>query len=51
MLKSMTGYGSATFEDDRLLLKTEIKAVNNKFLEVNLRIPRVLQSKDASLEI
>lgn len=49
MLKSMTGYGSATFEDDRLLLKTEIKAVNNKFLEVNLRIPRVLQSKDASL--
>ncbi|MBI3234907.1 MAG: YicC family protein [Bacteroidetes bacterium] len=49
MLKSMTGYGSATFEDDRLLIKTEIKSVNNKFLEVNLRIPRILQSKDASL--
>jgi len=49
MLKSMTGYGSATFEDDRLLIKTEIKSVNNKFLEVNLRIPRILQSKDAAL--
>lgn len=42
----MTGYGSAVYEDDRLLAKAELKAVNNKFLEVNLRIPRILQSRD-----
>ncbi|MCU0441823.1 MAG: YicC family protein [Bacteroidia bacterium] len=42
----MTGYGQAETENSRYQIKVEFKALNNKFLELNLRMPKVWQSKD-----
>jgi uncharacterized protein (TIGR00255 family) len=42
----MTGYGQAEIETGRYQIKVEFKALNNKFLELNLRMPKVWQSKD-----
>jgi uncharacterized protein (TIGR00255 family) len=42
----MTGYGQAETETSRFQIKVEFKALNNKFLELNLRMPKVWQSKD-----
>jgi uncharacterized protein (TIGR00255 family) len=46
MLRSMTGYGQAEVDTDRFAIKAEFKSLNNKFLEINLRMPKVWQSKD-----
>jgi uncharacterized protein (TIGR00255 family) len=42
----MTGYGQAEVDTDRFTIKAEFKSLNNKFLEINLRMPKVWQSKD-----
>jgi uncharacterized protein (TIGR00255 family) len=42
----MTGYGQAETETGRFQIKVEFKALNNKFLELNLRMPKVWLSKD-----
>lgn len=46
MLRSMTGYGQAEVDTERFIVKAEFKSLNNKFLEINLRMPKVWQSKD-----
>jgi len=45
----MTGYGQAEIETERYTIKAEFKALNNKFLEINIRLPKVWQSKDLEL--
>ena len=42
----MTGYGQAEVDTERFTIKAEFKSLNNKFLEINLRMPQVWQSKD-----
>ena len=42
ILNSMTGYGSATVAFDGREITLEIKAVNHRFLDINVRMPRVL---------
>lgn len=49
MLRSMTGYGQAELETERFTIKAEFKSLNNKFLELNLRLPKVWQSRDLEL--
>ena len=46
MLKSMTGFGqaSATIGDGSFLV--EIKTLNSKFLDLNLRLPRIFSEKE-----
>lgn len=46
MIRSMTGYGQAEIDTDRFVVKAEIKSLNNKFMELNLRMPKVWLSKD-----
>lgn len=46
MLRSMTGYGQAEINTDRYTLKAEFKSLNNKFLELNVRLPKVWLSKE-----
>lgn len=48
MLKSMTGYGQATFENDQVRITAEVKTLNAKFLDVNVRIPRMLSDREIS---
>lgn len=40
-MKSMTGYGKATVNSDGVELTVEIKSVNNRFLELCLRVPKI----------
>jgi len=40
MIKSMTGFASLTHEDDRATIAVTIRAVNHRFLDVQLRIPQ-----------
>lgn len=41
MIKSMTGYGSAKGFSDKLQITVELRSVNNRFLDCNVRIPRI----------
>lgn len=38
----MTGYGSATVASDGREITLELKSVNHRFLDINIRMPRVL---------
>lgn len=41
-MRSMTGYGSGTAGMDGREFTVELKAVNHRFLDINIRIPRTL---------
>jgi len=45
----MTGYGQAEIENDRFSIRAEFKSLNNKFLELNIRLPKIWQGKDLEL--
>jgi uncharacterized protein (TIGR00255 family) len=49
MIKSMTGYGSQTAENDKISVTVEIKSLNSKFLDLNLRLSK--EYSDRELEI
>ena len=49
MLKSMTGYGTATLDSDSLSVTVEVKTLNSKFLDIYCRIPR--QYSEREIEI
>ncbi len=48
-IRSMTGFGSASGENDFISVKAEVKALNGKFLELNARLPKSYQSKELEL--
>jgi len=49
MLKSMTGFGAAALETDDYKVSVEIKAVNQRFLEINFHIGRQLNAWEDAL--
>jgi uncharacterized protein (TIGR00255 family) len=49
MIRSMTGYGAAEIDTPYYTIKAEIKSLNSKFFELNLRLPRTWQSKELEL--
>ncbi|MDP1728133.1 MAG: YicC/YloC family endoribonuclease [Bacteroidota bacterium] len=49
MLRSMTGFGLAELDTEKFTIKVEIKSLNSKFLEMNLRMPRQWQHKELEL--
>jgi uncharacterized protein (TIGR00255 family) len=46
----MTGFGSASGQNDRFTASVEIKAVNNRHLKVSTRLPDVLGSLESNIE-
>ena len=38
---SMTGYGKGSYDQNGLELTCEIKTVNNRYLDVSVKAPRV----------
>ena len=42
MIKSMTGFAAVSHEDERLSLSVTIRAVNHRFLDLQLRMPQAL---------
>ena len=40
MIKSMTGYGGAKGEVNNILVSAELKSVNNRYLDLSVRLPK-----------
>lgn len=49
-MKSMTGFGRGQFSGENLSVSVEIKTVNNRFLDLNLRLSQELQSLEPTLK-
>jgi uncharacterized protein (TIGR00255 family) len=45
----MTGFGQSTFDDGQRQINIEIKSLNSKFLDLNLRLPKVFSEKEIEL--
>ena len=49
MIKSMTGYGLASTDHENTKFAVEIKSLNSKFLELNLKLPKAYSEKELLL--
>jgi uncharacterized protein (TIGR00255 family) len=49
MIKSMTGFASLTHEDERGTIGLTIRAVNHRFLDLQVRLPQTLADLEARL--
>jgi uncharacterized protein (TIGR00255 family) len=49
MIKSMTGYGLASTDHQNVKFAVEIKSLNSKFLELNLKLPKAFSDKELLL--
>ena len=46
MIKSMTGFASVTREDERGTLGLTLRAVNHRFLDLQIRLPQNLADQE-----
>lgn len=49
MIKSMTGFGRAEFADDKRKFTVEIKSVNHRYLDVNIKMPKKLNFFESTI--
>jgi len=49
MIKSMTGFAAVTREDERATVAVTIRALNGRFLDLQLRMPQALASIEADV--
>ncbi|MEM1138023.1 MAG: DUF1732 domain-containing protein, partial [Bacteroidota bacterium] len=50
MIKSMTGFGRAVLENDDLSVQIEIKTLNSKFLDTNIKISSLYFNKEIEVK-
>ena len=50
MLKSMTGFSRCENQNGELTCKVEIRSVNNRFIDINTRLPKSLSSLELPLK-
>ena len=50
MIRSMTGYGSATTQADGVEFTAELRSLNNRYFKAAIRLPEELSGLEASLE-
>ncbi len=46
MIKSMTGFGQSSLDDGQYQIAIEVKSLNSKFLDLNLRLPKTFSEKE-----
>jgi uncharacterized protein YicC (UPF0701 family) len=49
-MKSMTGYGKAMVAGDDFSVSVDLKTVNNRFLDIHLRVGSELASLESSIK-
>jgi uncharacterized protein (TIGR00255 family) len=49
MVQSMTGYGAFTISSDDYKVTVEVKSLNSKFLEINMKLPRAYMRYEVQL--
>lgn len=50
MILSMTGFGRAQISRDGIDVSVEIKSLNSRFLEINLKLPAIVQPKEFEIK-
>ena len=50
MLLSMTGFGDARFQDERLSASVELRAVNNRYLKVTMKCSEAYAALEGEIE-
>ena len=50
MISSMTGYGRGEVTVDRFTVLADVRSVNNRFLEVAIRLPRTLTLREIDVK-
>ncbi|MHC1736412.1 MAG: YicC/YloC family endoribonuclease [Ignavibacteriaceae bacterium] len=50
MITSMTGFGKASSSFNGFIIEVEVKSFNNRFLEISLKTPPSLQSKEFEIK-
>ena len=50
MIKSMTGFGRCESQNEDYSCKTEIRSVNNRYIDINTRFPKSMMTLDASVK-
>ena len=48
MIRSMTGFGRASFELEGALFEVEVRTLNHRYLDVSVRLPRFLAAQTRS---
>ena len=46
MIKSMTGFGQVSIDDGQVQINTEVKSLNSKYLDLNLRLSKAFSDKE-----
>ncbi|NMR85300.1 YicC family protein, partial [Vibrio parahaemolyticus] len=46
----MTGYGKYIYEDSTLKIQCEIKSVNHRYLDINVKIPRYILKYEETIK-
>ena len=49
MVKSMTGFGRHEIEENNRRFTVEIKAVNHRYLDLNMKMPKKLNSFESAI--
>ena len=49
MIKSMTGFGRCEYQQDSKKFTVELKSVNHRYLDVNIRMPKKLTLFETSI--
>ena len=49
MIKSMTGFSSLTREDEVVAISVTLRAVNHRYLDVQVRVPQTLQDQESRI--
>jgi uncharacterized protein (TIGR00255 family) len=49
MISSMTGFGKSIVQENGIVVETEIRSLNSRFLDIYLRIPKSISSKEFEL--
>jgi uncharacterized protein (TIGR00255 family) len=49
MIKSMTGFGQSSVDDGQLQISVEIKSLNSKFFDLNLKLPRKFSDREVEV--
>lgn len=49
MIKSMTGFAALTREDERATISVTVRAVNHRYLDVQLRLPQSLSDRETKI--
>jgi len=49
MVRSMTGFGAATFQTSGTAVTVEVRTVNHRFLDLHARMPREYGSVEAEI--